>query len=414
MAKPTSHKKAGKAKKSQNRKTPHVPGQYAGYSLQTTRCLSRLLEATPDSYCSIEVFDDVGIVSDDGKKTAEQVKSTQGGNPVSDRSVDLWKTFSNWIDAVEAGEVQLGNTKFEIYVSRPATGDIVKGFSDANSIRSADAALKEAKKKLWGIAPKFDLKEKVAVGIKDYLDKVFHGDETIVCGIIEAFTYTCGSGSPHADLESLMAQKFVHEEIVPDMVMHALGWVKKQTDELLEQKKLAIISWNAFHAEMTSYFRRIDRRQILESFARTPDKGDIKQHLILKVYVRQLEMILCNDEEKFQAVNDYLLSSVDRAIWSDKGLVHESSFDEFEDKLIRTWQNNQRASGIEAAHHTDVNKGKLLYSKCSLYQATLEGLDVPPHFTPGSFHTLADKESIGWHPQYKSKLKSARDKGIKK
>jgi len=414
MAKPRADKNVPKSKKALSRKTPHVPGQYAGYSLQTTRCLARLLEAMPGSHVSIEVFDDVGIESGEGNKTAEQVKSTHDGNPISDRSVDLWKTFSNWIDAVEAGEIQLDNTRFEIYVSRPVTGDIVESFSAAGSIRAAYAALELAKEKLWGIAPDYALKGKVADGIKEYVDKVFLSDETIACSVIEAFTYSCGSGSPHADLESLMAQKFVREEIVPDMVVHALGWVKKQTDELLEQKKPAIISWDAFHAEMTSYFRKIDRRQILESFAKAPDDAEIKQDLILKVYVRQLEMIECDDDEKFQAVNDYLRSSVDRTIWSEKGFVHESSFDEFEDNLIRAWKNNQRASSIEVAGRNDIDKGKLLYSKCSMHQARLEGLDVPSHFTPGSFHALSDEESVGWHPQFKSKLESARDKGTKK
>jgi hypothetical protein len=33
-------------------------------------------------------------------------------------------------------------------------------------------------------------------------------------------------------------------------------------------------------------------------------------------------------------------------------------------------------------------------------------LEVPRHFTPGCFYALADTKSVGWHPDYKSKLKS--------
>ena len=93
----------------------------------------RLLEAEPGWTVSLEVFEDVGVETAEGKRVAEQVKSTYKGNPISDRAVDLWKTFSNWIDAVSCGNLQLDKTTFEIYVSRPKTGDIVSRFSKASS-----------------------------------------------------------------------------------------------------------------------------------------------------------------------------------------------------------------------------------------------------------------------------------------
>lgn len=45
---------------SRKRKSPHVPDQYAGYSLQTTRMTELLLKALFGSNVSIEVFEDVG------------------------------------------------------------------------------------------------------------------------------------------------------------------------------------------------------------------------------------------------------------------------------------------------------------------------------------------------------------------
>ena len=119
------------------KKTPQAAEQYLGYSLQTTRFLARLLEAESGWTVSLEVFGDVGVENADGHQLAGEVKSTHGGNPVSDRSVDLWKTFSNWIDAVKRGDLQLEKTSFEIYVSQPRTGKIVSSFRDANSLDEA-------------------------------------------------------------------------------------------------------------------------------------------------------------------------------------------------------------------------------------------------------------------------------------
>ena len=112
----------------------------------------------------------------------------------------------------------------------------------------------------------------------------------------------------------------------------------------------------------------------------------------LKTYVRQLEIINCDYEQKVRAVRDFLQASVDHAQWSIKGWVHESSFDDFEKGLVRTWQNLKGKTDISLSNHNDITKGKYLYSECLLHRATLQGLEVPNHFTPGSFHKLSDKE----------------------
>lgn len=396
---------------SRQKRSPHVPGQYGGYSLQAKRFLARLLEAASGSAVSLEVFEDVGVESTDGHRTAEQVKSTFEGNPVSDRALDLWKTFSNWVDAVRDGELQIDNASFEIYVSRPVTGTIVQSFSDAKTLRDAQAAIKQARDKLWGAAPHYNERPKVSDTIKDFVANVFEADLSVISSIVEAFSLSSGSGDSYADLEIKIEEKFIAPEYISDVLMHALGWVKCQTDRLIEQKKPAIIYRDDFHREVTAYLRKIAYRGILESYAKDPSQQEIDSHLRLRDYIRQLELINCDDDDKLEAVRDFLSASVDRTHWSEQGLVHDSSFDEFEDNLLRTWKNNKRASNIEAAHHDDVNKGKLLYSKCCAHRAKLEGFDVPNHFTPGSFQALSDEGTVGWHPEYKNKLKSLPKKG---
>jgi hypothetical protein len=87
-------------------------------------------------------------------------------------------------------------------------------------------------------------------------------------------------------------------------------------------------------------------------------------------------------------------------------LVFDSSFDEFEDGLVRTWTNLKRKTDIRLSHKDDIEKGQYLYADCSDHKAKLEGLEIPNHFTPGSFHALSDGEAVGWHPDYKDKLKN--------
>src|SRR4051812_15884870 len=93
-----------------------APGQYLGYSVQATRFLHRLLKGDLEDLISLEVIDDVGVMTASGKVIAEQSKSVLDGNPVSDRSPQLWKTFSNWIRAVEDGSINPKTTEFVLYV----------------------------------------------------------------------------------------------------------------------------------------------------------------------------------------------------------------------------------------------------------------------------------------------------------
>jgi len=390
----------------------HVPGQLLGFSLQVTRFLSRLITAPPGSFVSLEVFDDVGIEYPGGSRTGEQDKSITGdGNPIANRSVDLWKTFGIWVDAAHTGELPPNNSIYTIYISRPLSGDIANKFSAANSIEESKVVLLQAQKEFWGNAPDYPNKVNVSPTLAPYLEKVLLADEAIICNIIKNFNLELGSGSPQNDLRRIIEENlFVPPEIVDDLVIYLQGWVKKELDIKLEQKKPAIIERDNFKNETISYIRKHDNRAILNNFAQSPKPEEIQAGL-LQTYIRQLELIECAPEQKICAINDYICASINRVEWVRKGIVNRESFDELEERLRRTWKNTQSKTNIQLSNKNDIEKGTYLYSECSNYQTDLEGLSVPPPFIPGSFHALADTLEIGWHPKYKNiLLKKSKDK----
>jgi hypothetical protein len=386
---------------SPDRKSPHVPGQYYGYSLQTTRFLAWLLTCDEDWAVSLEVFEDVGVEQTDGSRVVEQVKSTSDGNPVANRSVELWKTFANWIDAVEHGELLSNRTKFEIYVSRPRHGVIVDSFAQAGSATDARHALLQAKSMIWGTPPNYEQRLTVADKLRPYVTRVFEADQDVVCAIIQSFELVCGTGSPQADLRELLAKALIPPDIIEDTLLFSLGWVKEQTDRLIEQQQPAVVLVKEFRTRLIAFVRKHDRRTILVSVGKKPSQEAISTDLAsLKTYLVQLDLIECDDDDKVGAVTDYLRAVADRTYWSAEGLVDEGSFDEFEEILIRNWKNNKTKIEISHTSANDVQRGKYLYSECCLVQARIEGLDVPPHFVAGSFHALSDALAVGWHPNY--------------
>jgi len=364
----------------------------------------RLLTCDDGWKVSLEAFEDVGAESAEGVKVAEQIKSTFSGNPVSDRSIELWKTFANWVVAVENGELIPDKTKFEIYVSQPKTGEIVKSFSEATSENKTRQALAAAKSKLWGTAPLYEEKEQVAKGLAPYLNAVFSADEDIICAIIQSFHLSSGSGSAQDDLQALFAKTVIPMEILDEAISFSIGWVKKKTDSLIEQRQPAIVAVDDFRTSLRLFVRKHDRRTILSSFAKKPSQEQVDAGLNFSTYVAQLTLIDCDEEEKIEAVTNYLLASADRTQWSAKGLIDSDSFDDLENNLIMAWKNIKTATEIEHSGLEETKRGQLLLSKCCLFRAPLVGLEVPSYFIPGSFHALADGLTVGWHPNYRTLL----------
>lgn len=314
---------------SRKRKSPHVPDQYAGYSLQTTRMTELLLKAPFGSNVSIEVFEDVGVENADGRRLASQNKNVQSSNPLANRAMDFWKTMANWTKAVGGNELDAKHTTFEIYLPR----------------------------------------------------KIVPGE---------------------------LAQRFhVGKEHVRDVTIHACGWVKRYTDELLTAGKPAVIPTDQFYTELTAFTRKIDRNDILCSLAPEPTVAQIEEHLP-RVFVQQLEVVGADYEDKLAAITHYFRAARDRALWGERGEVHESTFKELDTALIDVWRNLRMKILSVCGEKPACDKGKALLAECCLHRQNVQGMEVPQYFLSGCFHVLSDRLAVGWHPNYCQELSQKR------
>ena len=375
-----------------------APGPYLGYSLQATRLLQLLLDAAAGTTVSLEVFEDVGEERPDRTKRAVQTKSiTSSANPVADRAVGLWKTLANWVRAVQAGTLLVGSTVFELYVSKPCSGGLVQGLSDATTPEQVTAILDSVSKDLLNA-------EHISPKLLSYVRTVSNAEEHVRSGIAVGFKFTSGSGSPQADVRNQLKSKLVPPEVLDLVLDHAIGWLKRKTDLCLEKSLPAFVSRDEFYTELTSFIRKCTLRGILAGVAGKPSTEEVKEQL-MRTYVRQLEIIEADEEDIFVAVNDFMRASVDRTEWSRAGLINETSLDDFEEALIAFWRNKKKQHALINSELGHSVQGQLLYRECSMHRRSLEGLEVPDYFTPGSFHSLADILEVGWHPEYKIKVR---------
>ena len=380
-----------------------APGQALGYSLQYTLLAHLLLTAEEGSYCSLEVLDDVAVQTPDGETRLTQSKSALGGNPVADRAIGLWKSLFNWVQAAQSGLVNPSKTVFELYVSTPKEGGIVKKFSEAQTDEQAREAIAYARNTLWGAAPKHPLRSELATDLARFVNLVLECDDALLVPLILHFRLKTGSGSPHADLESTVRGMPVSPPRVADIVNHICGWVKRHVDLLLEAKSPAVISRDEFHREFTAFVRRIDRDLILTSAVPRPTKEEAIEHLP-RTFVQQLDLIELSFEDKLEGISDYLRACADRATWSKRGDVHETSFDDLDENLKRTWKNVRCRMDVQCRAVPEVDHGRAVYADCMGHKSTVQGMEPPGHFIPGCFHRLADAKEVGWHPRYRDRL----------
>lgn len=392
--------------------SPKVPAtaapQALGYSLQYTRLTVMLLEAPVDTACSLEVLDDVEASSSDGRKHLVQSKSALGDNPVSDRAISLWKSLYNWLQLIDRALVDPHRTTFEIYVSRKVSGEIVESFHNAQTPDAARAALTLAREKLWGTAPAFSLRKTLSEDLGRYANAVISATEEAILPIIVNMRLRCGSGSPQNDLLTLLSSHPISPAKITRVADQLSGWVKRQVDTRLEQSLPAVINQADFHREYVAYVRSADRDTILKSFAPKPTEAQ-KLAKMSEVFVRQLELVDSDFDEKLEAVSDFLRASWDRTAWSEEGDVHEDSFELLDDDLCRLWKNIRRQRLAEHGTLEKAAQGKLIYSGCMQHRREVQAMIPPPHFIPGCFHLLADTMAIGWHPDYRNALKHATE-----
>jgi hypothetical protein len=359
-----------------------------------------LLASVPGAWVSIEVLEDVAVESPEGDVDAMQIKSGLDTNPISNRAVDLWKTFRNWIGAVQGREFDADKTSFILHVEAPRVGALCKRFSKAGSMEEATVAIVAARDELWGAAPRFKKKAGLGQGLAEQLDVVFlPANETVLMKIVRNFRFTTGGRQAYTHLLDQMKTLLVDDDIAEDVLLHGLGWVKKTLDNAIEQGLPPAIAVDEFRTELNSFRNSLKRRDFLPSFAGIPPTPEQVLQSKLSPYVRQLNLVNWSEDSLFTAISQYLNTKANIIQYGSRGYVNRKSLQDFELTIKALWQNLRDEFDLMGPPDL-VQRGKLLALRCLRERRKIEGFELPDDFTPGSFHLLADVLEIGWHSQY--------------
>jgi hypothetical protein len=377
----------------------NAPGQLLGFTIQYPRALCHLLRATPGSVVCIEVHGDVATLRADGGVDAEEDKSSIISNPVTDKSTDLWKTLYNWVKSVALGELDIDKAKFILYRNKSGRNGIAEAFDNVCTPAAAHQALVEARQKLKGIDcdhPIWPHYKYVAIDHAELLEK-----------LILNFRLETGSGAGFADVETEVRSKLVPASQVAFLIQSINGWLVRKVAEKISENQQAKITWEEFDSEFVVFFSRARRRELIDFAMEVPPSNqEIQAHLNRRpTYLRQIELIQGTDDDLLEAVTDFLKAKVNRDKWIEEDVIDELLASDFEDKLLRFWKNSKKKNDVTLRDRTGEERGEVLMRDCVTRSETIRGESVPDSTVAGTYHALADRPVIGWHPDWSIKLK---------
>lgn len=388
----------------------HVPDKVYAYSLQVKHMMYELLSCKNGDAVSVEVFEDVGVQKADGTVEAVQTKSALSNrNPVSNRAIDLWKTLSNWLSAVQENEMDVDKTKFRLLITVDKHGEIVDLFNNSNTFSDAQQAWEKAKDEFYDST---GVEKDIGSEYAEYVRHFFLiGNKEKACKIIEKFQLNVLTKSHMESLYELFIEKtIIGKESIDILFIYMLGWIEKSVAEMVEIHKPMVILYHNFKNEMTAKYREINQRLSLIEIAPKPSHEMIIDELdALRIYVEQLDIINSDYTDIVEAISDYLRASSNRTIWAQRGDFSDDTMDSFSEELIRIWQNKKKIIDITQSSMEDKKKGQLLLFQCKDSKVDAGTLSTPNFFVSGCYHALADEEVIGWHPKYKEELMKRRD-----
>lgn len=391
----------------------HAVGQLQGYMLQVRHMLFELI-SLDDIVVSVEALDDVAVQRIDGAVTAEQIKSvTSGNNPVTDRSVVMWKTLYNWFNYIRNGSLVLDKTIFRMIVVSShelEVGDAVVQFHKASSKEDAKKALTAAKLSIWG--KDNTLKNAVPSSYRQYLDVLFADEnEDLVAQIIVKMSLDIHNNDYDEKLIKKFSGQTIPTEFVDNLFVHMLGWVNNKVNEYLKQGLPAIITSEEYRNTLIAQCRMYNQRNSIPALSREINSDEARTEVENQdVYIQQLDWIEMDFDDKLEAASDYLRTKAEATIRAEKGLFTPQSLDEYNNKICRLWK-SKRQQVLLLSAYSDVAKGQQLYAQTSeaVSRYTLEGSDTPSFFGSGTLQALANEPStkpeIGWHPKYLDILK---------
>lgn len=374
-------------------------GQMLGYLFQIERAVFWLSDLKSGGLVGVECGDDIVIKKSSGSDNSyyEQDKSSISKKiPFSDLSEDLWKTLGIWLDKVKHEALIIDSCHFFMVSNKKIpTGRLVWKLSAAEN----DLDLNSSLLKLREIGSKHKGK------LLPIINKVLSYTDSELKDLIKQIkVYDSSSSKNNMFKEGIRNNMKISKDIPFDNIyQNFLGWAFDKIVSCWSNKDEAWLEVDSFVSLSNRLITQYSNRPFIEkTIENLPiSKGEVRKYET-ESFVKQLERINAEEDEKIIAINDYLRASSEKTRFAKEANITLQDWRQFEQNLIDRWDMIFRPACKLASQLTDEEKGYDIYYKTLMHKEKLCGIETEQNYTTkGAYHRLANKIKIGWHPLWR-------------
>lgn len=393
------------------RKNLHAAdGSQLGFLFQIEKVILWLSSLDIDAVVGIEVDDDIVVKLAKGEKINEiyeQAKHTLKNHaPFSDKSEDLWKTLAIWINAVMNGKINPEKVRFS-----PFSNKIIPKTRLLYALHEADYTKVDKLTETCSLLKR--TAKTLRKGLKQYGETVLDCPDAILEKIINSIqiiepTYQHNQ----ANYKKQLSQNLSMAEELPfdDMLNKMFGFIAMQLIDNWRNREESWISVKAFNSYYIQLIGEYVKKPFIEktSDSLPVSKKEIEQNQT-KVYVEQLRLIDCSEEELLEAIHDYYRASTERNRFAKDYEISREKIEQYYNDLHEKWKAISRPRFRSATSKKESLIGYSVFYETIQYKGKLSNYEPEQPYTyKGAYHHLANELELGWHPKWEKTFKPKR------
>lgn len=378
----------------------------AGYLYQSRLALYLALQELkkkPNCHIAIEKFDDVAFGDDKEVTEIVQAKHHVGGGELSEIGVDFWKTLRIWVDGYVNGTVSKSDTRRTLI-----TNSIAKAGSALEQLRpNEERNVKEAYMKL----------KRAATTSKNATTKIGR-DAFLAMTKEEALVLLA---SVHV-IDRAPSLTDVSTEIEGELILLAPNHVENVAQELEGWWMRAVSSRLTGEVTDPIPVQDIIKKAFEIGKSYGPDQLPLMSPEELSempsddqnefaTYVQQMKLVRVSEPTLRRAMRDYFLANAQRSKWVRESLLLDGEAARYDNRLRDKWERffGDKCDGNDnISEEEKIKLGREIFQWAHSQEIQFRNV-VEAWITSGSFQALADKLSLGWHPEYQRYLVKKED-----
>jgi hypothetical protein len=383
------------------KKSHEASASATGYLYQCRIALLMALRAIPlnvNQEISVERFDDVAFdVTGTPSELIQTKHHIEKGGSLTDASSDLWKTLLIWLKAIKAD----GQLPFRMKFFLMTTGSAPEG-SAASYLRAIANERNEAEadKRLAAAATNSkNVDHFEAYGIYNGLS------QEVRLSLLRSITVLDNAPNIIDVVDEIRQCLYMAapKTQIANFVERLEGWwFGRVIDGLVNKKSISLLALDQRIDELREEFRRDALPVDVKGSHPSPE---VIADLDKRPFVQQLRRIKIGTQRIELAIRDYYRAYEQRSRWTRQELLVDGELERYEEDLKEAWE--PRFLTLLDSLPKPCDAEVKVSGGQKIFQWAEQDADFPLRtvrerfLTHGSFQMLANRNVVGWHPDFK-------------